>query len=1011
VPQEFVPDPRQLEAIEHVHGPMLVLAGAGTGKTTVLKRRLANLINRHGVRPQEILAITYTENAAAQLCTGVQGLVPHADCSELRACTFHAYANSVLHGCGKSFGVLDPQDLWIYLRQRIQDLPLKHYVVARDPGEFLDALCDFFSRCHDELCDVDRYSNYVASLRSNPEAALPRVTKSSAKTAAPSREEVLERCAEIAAVFRKVEELLAAENLGTFGHMIFRAWEVLHSRADVLARERERARFILIDEFQDCNFGQIKLAHLLAGEARNLFAVGDPDQAIYRFRGASSAAFDEFLKLYPDTRRVALQRNHRSTPAILEAAHTIISHNAQIGDGAQPVAWRKEWGARGLARQPLISARHELAKKKRYQLVNLPVEIVITSTAPVAQPPAAGHAPAPVPPDRYSARDAEAADIAQRVREEHDRMGCPWSRFAVLYRQHSHRDQIVRELLERGVPFQVVGVNGLDTPEVRDLLACLRAVHSPAETESLFRVAALPQFGIAAEAMRDALTARRDAGLASILNDLPAGSRVLSLVEEIRDKARRAANLSAVFEIVITAFGLPRDSEPLRAFRQFIKQWEKKPIIKTGSLEEFLQYMEYFPAAGGTLPLWGSEDFDAASEGEGAVRLMTVHAAKGLEFQHVFLIRANQGSFPAGYREPLFEFPAELRESAVVNDDRHIHREEERRLFYVGMTRSRDTLAIYAQPSRSQKDPRPAGFLRDLMPPTTSNQRPSPCWRQRPVREYVAPAIHAAAAAASGMSAWLLIPPRFGPDPVLSASAVQTYEQCPLRFKLDRDWKIPGPVAAQMQFGSAMHAVLKGYFDSVLAGRTMDEAQVLELFAAAMAEHRFEDEHQRELYVRDGAEQLRRFLARQAAGPQPTVLSTERDFRIALGGVRLRGRIDRIDSLKASRVAVLDYKTGKPWNEKDADSSLQLSIYFMAARELGYDPERLVIYNLQDNTEIFTSREPHQLEEATERVCAAAESIAAGKFDPNPNYHCHSCSYQQLCPATEKNLVPATLLQ
>jgi DNA helicase-2/ATP-dependent DNA helicase PcrA len=394
----------------------------------------------------------------------------------------------------------------------------------------------------------------------------------------------------------------------------------------------------------------------------------------------------------------------------------------------------------------------------------------------------------------------------------------------------------------------------------------------------------------------------------------------------------------------------------------------------------------------------------SGAELDNAVQLMTAHAAKGLEFPHTFIIRANSGSFPGAFHETLFEFPAELRDSVAAGDDKQVHAEEERRLFYVAMTRARDTLAICAKPGRGKKEPRPAGLLRDLM----IAAKPA-CWSQRPARPYTVELQAAAAPAAlSGVASWLLLPPRPMQGHALSASAVEMYENCPLQFKLERDWNIPGPVAASMQFGSAIHLVLKGYFDALLAARPITEQQVLELFREALGEQPFEDEYQRELYAERGAQQLRAFVARHPAGATPPVIGTESPFEIKVAGVRVRGRIDRLDRISADAVAVVDYKTGTPWTEKKADLSLQLSIYAIAARERWQlQAERLVIYNVQDNTQVTTTRDPGQLADAEERVRTAAANIAAERFHATPGFHCDWCSYRDLCPPTEANLAVA----
>ncbi len=331
----FEPDDRQREAIEHVHGPMLVVAGAGTGKTTVLTRRIAGLVAGNLANPDEILALTYTDNAAREMRERVQSEVG-GNTSGLQVTTFHAYCNNLLIRSGNGFGVLDDKDLWIYLRRRIRDLHLNYFVRAANVSKFLDDLLDFMRRCQDELAGPERYAEYVRRLERG-ELPIPRVCKTK-EADMLTDEEVLGRCREIAEVFAAVERMLREENLGSFGHMITRAYELLRQDAQLLAQERERARFILVDEFQDANFAQVKILQNLAGEEQNIFAVGDPDQAIYRFRGASSAAFGLFQHNFPGAKLVALEKNRRSTTPILRCAYALVSKNPDIFPGGKAAA-------------------------------------------------------------------------------------------------------------------------------------------------------------------------------------------------------------------------------------------------------------------------------------------------------------------------------------------------------------------------------------------------------------------------------------------------------------------------------------------------------------------------------------------------------------------------------------------------------------------------------------------------------------------------------------------------
>ena len=334
----FEPDRRQREAIEHGSGPMLVVAGAGTGKTTVLTKRIARLIAGGHARPDQILAVTYTRNAAEEMNERVRCELKGANLAGLQVRTFHDYCNQLLARAGKQFGVLDDKDLWIFLRRRIRELHLNHFVRAADVGKFLNDLLDFMRRCQDELVGPGKYAEYVRRLELG-ELPLPRVSKKKDANALTD-DEVLSRCQEIARVFATAEGMLREENFGTFGHMITGAYGLLQD-SEQLNTAQAHSRFILVDEFQDANYAQVKILRMLAGEQRNVFAVGDPDQAIYQFRGASSAAFGLFQCHFPGTRVVKLEKNRRSTTAILQSAFAVIDKNPEAfaGEGLSS-SWR-----------------------------------------------------------------------------------------------------------------------------------------------------------------------------------------------------------------------------------------------------------------------------------------------------------------------------------------------------------------------------------------------------------------------------------------------------------------------------------------------------------------------------------------------------------------------------------------------------------------------------------------------------------------------------------------------
>jgi len=956
---------------------MLVIAGAGTGKTTVLTQRVANLIRGGHARPDEIVALTYTDNSAAEMMGRVRGELKGTAIDGLQACTFHAWCYGLLQRRGAGFGVLDDKDLWVYLRRRIRDLRLKHFVRAANVGQFLDSLLDFMRRCQDELVGPAEYAHYVTRLERG-EVALPRVARSKKQTEL-EEVEILERCQEIARVFATVENMLLEGNLGTFGHMITKAYQLLKDDRTLLEEERRRTRFLLVDEFQDANFAQVEILSLLAGPAANVFAVGDPDQGIYQFRGASSEAFTLFMRNFPAARVVVLEKNRRSLSPILGCAFGIVNEN--------PPVFGQASAQNGISisyqRTPLESLRDAEARQ-RGETRSAPLVEIVT----------------------WRDKEVEAADLARRIqrkRKDKDKdRRCRWSDFAVLYRQHNHRDELVQELAERGIPFSIEGLDVLDTPEVRDAVACLTAAVSSNDHASLFRVAALPQFGINPMELRAAMRAvrRQELDLRTVLGRLAGGAAVLESVEKVhREVKQEGVRTNYAVNVVIRHFDLQR-SALIDAFVKFVEAWHTKAIAETGSPSEFLEYLDYFVQARGTIPLPRVE--------EDAVQLLTAHAAKGLEFQHVAIIRGSSVSFPTAYHEPLIAFPPELRRAATsspgaVNDDKTLHEEEERRLFYVAMTRAKDTLAIYAHQGQSKKDPKPTKFLREFM----VNSACKKFWSAHPAAAVqdtlFAEEEQRIAVQQSNVAAWLLMPPSANFVTGLSASAIEIYEECPLRFKLEREWNLPRDVPASLHYGAAMHRILHSFYDAQRYEREISDDDLLEQFRSDLASAGIADRYQYELYLRQGMEQLRQFLEWARSAPPLEVIETERRFELQVGSAKLAGRVDRIDRTGPDTVAIVDYKTGKPKSQEDADKSLQLSLYALAARETwGKRADRLIFHNLENNTPVYTTRTDAELEAAKLRVQEVAEGIARGEFPPDPGYHCAFCPYRNLCPATEK---------
>jgi DNA helicase II / ATP-dependent DNA helicase PcrA len=959
---KFTPNSKQKQAIEHALGPMLVLAGAGTGKTTVLVERIAWLIEQGHAKPEEILAITFTDNAADELKARVEKRLRRK--TAIFAGTFHAYCLGVLKRAGQDFNLLLPEDVYVFLRQRIDQLGLKRFIKPADLGQFLEDLKNFFDRCHEELVGPEQFEQYVEGLR--PGSDVPRNCRSK-DVEEVGEQEIVERWQEIARVYTNSMRLLERDNLGTFGMMIRNAVRLLESNPALLERERRKARFILIDEFQDCNSSNIILAQLLGGEERNIFAVGDPDQAIYRFRGASSAAFEEFQKRFPQTEGVVLDENQRSRGNILRVAYAAINENPPVQSLGDRVKFQ---------RAQLESGRDRRDQQDGRFVFDEPVEIVLSDC-----------------------HEGEAALIGEEIADLRRNQRPGDCSMAVLYRQHMQREDLMAELAARDIPFIVIGLNVLETAMARDVLALAGAAGHDNDADSLFRICALPKFDVAANELRKKLAvASGQKSFKAVLQTLESAAPVLAAIKDARAFIReQELSAEGAITYLIRQFGLPEQDPVVQAILRFAGAWKKKAFVKDPSLPEFVQYLDFYQKGRGIIPLYTEEQMAELERlNPDAVQLMSVHAAKGLEFSHVWLLRVTSGSFPTYFKENLFEFPPALRSSIAVGDGKLVHEQEERRLFYVAITRARDRLSIGSRPGKGKKDPTPPGFLRSLigdrrlkaaltmrnsegMRPSTVPLDPSPLGR------------------------WMLLPPAFATEMALSANAVQSYSTCPMKFKLERDWKIPGEAAAAMQYGFAIHTVLKNYYDPAAHAKELSIDDAIEAFKHEFGKGYIDDPVQRTMYEERGVDQLRTLLLASPRG-SANVIATEHKFSFKLGEREIRGRIDRIDQLEDGAVRVIDYKTGAPKERKFADESLQLSIYAMAVAQMNLSPRELVLVNVQDNSMAISSRSPKQLDSAREKIEEAAEGISRGEFDPKTGSHCRWCDYQNLCPATEQRV-------
>jgi DNA helicase II / ATP-dependent DNA helicase PcrA len=965
---------RQRRAVTHGEGPLLIVAGAGTGKTTVITRRIAWLIAEKRARPSEILALTFTDRAAFEMLERVDRLVPYGQ-TDAHIGTFHAFGDRLLRehaleaGLSDRSTVLSRAEQIIFLREHLFSLPLDRYRPLGNPTRFLSALVTLISRLRDE--DVSPQAYRAAVERLEAEVSAHPGDAALAERAAQQRE--------LAETYAAYEQLMRASDRLDFGDQVSLALRLLRDHPTVLEAERSRYRYILVDEFQDTNHAQWELVKLLAAEHGNVTVVGDDDQSIYSFRGAALGNILGFRETYPKASSVVLVDNFRSRQPILDAAYRLIRHNDPD---------RLE------SREGLDKRLKARAKFARAEPETGPIELLGFATG-----------------------SDEADAIAQRIGDS-IRAGRRPGDHAILVRGNRDADSYLRALNLARIPWRFSGTAGLyRQPEVRLLISFLRAVNDPEDSISVYDLATSEVFGLAPADVTLAMNRarRRRTSLLIALREAveqpeesPFGRRAIEVVQRLLAglDAHRAMSTERscgelLYHFVSTSGWLSRLAQEARetgeervanVARFFDIVRRQGGLLRDDRLPFLVAQLDTLIETGDD-PSTSDADPD---EGD-AVHVITYHKAKGLEFGVVFMVGLVPDRFPGRDRPDLLEMPAELRPVAAgAGDDQHLG--EERRLFYVGMTRAKEELVLsWAQDDggrRARSASRFVGEALDL-PPATPAETVRPALLEQLARHAGTPAEEAPPAPARQA---------LGDRPLsLSYGQVNDYLDCPAKYRYAHVLRIPSPVSHQMVYGRALHAAVQAYHRRQLAGRSMSLDELHAALDAAWESAGFLTREHEEARRAAARETLGRFWDEQQRDPaRPTAI--EQDFTVAFGADRLRGRYDRVDRDEAGRVVITDYKSSDVRDlataNRRARESLQLAIYALAHEaQHGTLPDELALHFLESGIVGRAEPSERRLEKAQEKLTLVAEGVRAGHFEASPSaMRCGYCPFREICP-------------
>jgi DNA helicase II / ATP-dependent DNA helicase PcrA len=928
----------QAEAIAHGDGPCIVVAAPGSGKTHIVTQRFIRLVRDDGIDPHAILTLTYNRRAADEMLSRVEReLGPISD--EPPLTTYHSWARGVVRrfgwrlGWSETFRVPSGAERSMHLADVLAETRAPSLFNPARPYESVRAVKTLIERAKQELVQPEAYVQFVeATLATNP-----------------SGEDQLywERHRDLALIYTKLQGRYRSLSLIDHDDAIAIAARLL-ATDEVVRDAYDSIRYVMVDEFQDTNSAQAAMVQELVQRHRNIMVVADDDQAIYRFRGASRLNIERFRQHFHDRRELRLGVNRRSTPQIVALSRSVIER-----------AERREAKS--------IEAHRETGGNVRVMW------------AP------------------HYRGEAEAVVQTVRQRQEH---GAALRDIAVLSQRRDDMEPVSRALRAAGIPHVLdKGRELFRTHEIKTLVALLEAIRDPEAPQAVLRCLHLPAWRMTEAGRREVFIAsrRRDDDLLHVL----ATGALESLSDEDRARGEQLASdllqlqaaalntdVRELFEEAMLRTDFPSLGNSLAPVdrAQFAANASRFYEI----IDEYCQYnrgallgsaLDYLVLVRET-----GEEREAALDYEAnAVRISTIHGSKGLEWPHVIVIAAAQGRLPRRDQRNTFELPPEMVEG--LSDVPGAHKEEQRRLFYVAMTRARDSLTItWARSYRNDyRDSKRTEFLdgigQDLYEGIAA-----------PAAELVAPRKHR-------------LPPEERTGRLaLSYSDIDDFKDCPRRYEFRSLWRIPPIFSAEGWYGDLLHRLLYRLGQLRLGG----QAVLVDTVAAMWAtEWEQAGDRGRVRHLREPGLAMLQSYVQSSLWTEADVVAAEFPFKVVAddsGAWVLTGKIDRIDMGTFAVPVVVDYKSGNPGDEDDARRSLQLKIYAKVAMNK-YNTDTAVgsLHWLQSAEASSVQLSRDDIDKLDYRLFKMFEEVeqckVAGYYPARPSsYRCGHCAFRVLCP-------------
>ncbi len=974
-------NPFQKQAVLYDKGPLLIVAGAGTGKTTVLLERIKHLVADKKVKADNMLALTFTQKAAEEMLERLDLVMP-LGYVELWISTFHSFCDRILRDDGLEIGLSPDYDIltapqsWALFKKHLFDFKLKYFRPLGNPNKFIQAILKFFSRAQDEDIGPDEFAKWVKLKKKESKSAFTSEVVGNPTSVSGQGELDDQRYQELAQTYQQWQEIKIAKNVLDFGDLITSCIRLLIQRPNLLAKYQKQFKHILIDEFQDTNFAQLKLIKLLADPSQkpNLVVVGDDFQAIYKWRGAAVSNIMDFTSHYPLVKTVILNQNYRSTQPLLDRTYAFIKHN-------EPETLEVKLGID----KKLSAVSKEKINPVLIQLPNL---------------------------------EEEADFVADKILELAATKDYSYHDFAVLARANNHLDAFAAALRRRGIPYQLLANRGLfDQEIVRELVFFCRVLLDPSDSVNFFQLMHLGIFNISPDLILSLLTQSRavrmnlwehikeklqpkaDQSMAEKIEEIEEKELkkleyLAEIVEKYREEVLKKSPSRLLYEFIwetgLIKMLTTEDSienqlalQNLNLFFKYIKQFEEDN--KNSSLIDFLDFLDMMMEAGENPAQAEIEDIDTVS-------LVTVHSAKGLEWPVVFVVNVVKDRFPTRKRSDAIEFPDELAGEELPKVDSHLL--EERRLFYVACTRAKNELFITLGKDYGGKTAkRPSSFVDEL---GIKLEEKKTDLKQLNWLDMVKREKTKASKVIDGKLQLYFV----------SYSQLGTFKLCPLKYKYRYVLKVPTRPQHALTFGISIHETLRYFHTLELKHKTPALDDLLFFYRENFQSEGYESEKHKKLRFVEGEEFLKNYFKRYKGIFPGRPVFLEKKFRLNVGTIPLYGKIDRIDKLPDGSYELIDYKTGSAKSQAKANNDEQLTIYAMAAKwVLGVEPKNISLFFIEENKKIDTQRSDEQLKKKFKQIQQTVEEIKQSKFLATPGFPmpCGYCDYKSICPFVKKS--------